>query len=103
MPFESYMKDGLLGCATCYTEFRDLLDPILRRMHGVSHMPDLSSKPVLTATPDPLFPGSTVQLELHLPTREELEVELQLALLEEDYERAARLRDQIKSLTEQSS
>ncbi len=31
---EDYGRTGLLGCAACYTAFRDELEPAIRRIHG---------------------------------------------------------------------
>jgi protein arginine kinase activator len=93
--FEEFAHTGAVGCAGCYETFADLLDPVLRRMHGVTHRP---------AEGDVAIPRSAAareqeeQTRLNFMVREDLEMELQLALLEEDYEKAATLRDKMKHL-----
>ncbi|MBU1985215.1 UvrB/UvrC motif-containing protein [bacterium] len=96
--FEEFVKTGLLGCPECYTEFRDLLKPVLRRLHGVTRKAD---EEIRTTKPHSL-PKPVESLESEDESsdeiREHLEVQLHLALLEEDYERAAEIRDKLKGL-----
>lgn len=68
-------KSGRVGCEECYRVFRDHLEPLLRRVHGeLEHC------------------GARPSLEDPVPALRE---ELQRAILEEDFERAAHLRDRI--------
>ncbi|MFZ5433126.1 MAG: hypothetical protein ACOZB3_05050 [Calditrichota bacterium] len=96
MAFEQFVKTGLLGCPHCYEEFHDLLKPVLRRMHGVTRLTDEPSehsiKPIRSR--EPIIAEARSSDE----QRAQLEMELNLALLEEDYERAASLRDRLKKL-----
>jgi protein arginine kinase activator len=81
--FGEFVQTGLLGCPKCYEDFKDLLTPVLRRMHGVTKKP------------------AATQERSEVPaagTKEQLEMELHLALLEEDYEKAAALRDKLKTM-----
>jgi protein arginine kinase activator len=87
--FEEFVKTGLLGCPQCYQDFHEHLQPILRRMHGV--VKQRGDEP---SSPPPPEPHDSHASE----TREQIEMELHLALLEEDYEKAARLRDKLKHL-----
>jgi protein arginine kinase activator len=87
--FQEFIQTGLLGCPKCYEDFQDLLKPILRRMHGVTKKPTASQ----TST------GKSGGMDYEsAETKEQLEMELHLALLEEDYEKAATLRDKLKKL-----
>jgi protein arginine kinase activator len=88
--FEEFIQTGLLGCPQCYQDFHALLQPILRRMHGV--IKQRGDEPLMPITPP------EIRDELASETREQIEMELHLALLEEDYEKAARLRDKLKHL-----
>jgi len=81
--FGEFVQTGLLGCPKCYEDFKDLLKPVLRRMHGVTKKP--------AAAHERSGDGAG-------GTKEQLEMELHLALLEEDYEKAATLRDKLKTL-----
>ena len=91
LSFEGFVTTGLLGCSQCYRDFHDLLTPVLRRLHGViKQTPDESarSKP----------PSPTAETFAEDTLRGQLEAQLQVALVEEDYERAASIRDKLKSL-----
>ena len=86
--FEDFVKTGLLGCSHCYKEFHELLTPILRRLHGVTKQ----AADVVESGP------SLAEKHAPDPNREQLEAELHLALGEDNYERAAAIRDQLKKL-----
>jgi protein arginine kinase activator len=92
MLFQEFVRTGLLGCPHCYQDFRELLKPALRRLHGViRQMPD-------AAEPVPQTPAPKAKATKSAESREQLEVELNLALIDEDYERAAALRDKLRDL-----
>ncbi|MCX7920145.1 MAG: UvrB/UvrC motif-containing protein [bacterium] len=83
LSFTKFSELGRLGCPECYTTFAAELEPLLRRLHGsCDHQGKM-----------PPHANRLVELnkELH-----ELRRQLQLALKEEDFERAAQLRDAIK-------
>jgi protein arginine kinase activator len=90
--FAEFVKTGLLGCPQCYEDFKDLLKPVLRRMHGVT------KKPAASQTQKKAEGVHEHTEDMVAETREQLEMELHLALLEEDYEKAAALRDKLKNL-----
>ncbi len=75
-PLETYRKTGRLGCPDCYTIFSRELDGLTT--------PESKEPPTDTSEP--------------APDRSTLEKRLQDAINREDYELAARLRDQLKSL-----
>lgn len=89
--FEEFVKTGLLGCPACYESFGDLLKPVLRRMHGVTKQAGEKAEPAAGPARNPSGDADS-------GSREQLEIELNLALIEEDYERAAALRDRLKRL-----
>ena len=73
---------GRLGCSDCYVVFSASLEPILSRVHGsVEHR---------GKTPQP---ASNLDLKNEL---RRLQEDLQDAIMSENYERAAKLRDKIK-------
>lgn len=88
---QDYEKLGLLGCPACYDAFRSLLHQLLPAMHrGVRHLGKMPGKPAQTQPPaPPVRPGL-----------DQLEAALAKAVAGEDYERAAELRDSIRSLRE---
>lgn len=81
-----FKKVGRLGCPQCYSTFEQSLRGLLRRIHGGTQHVGKVYLP-----PDP----SVTELEKRL---EGLRRKLQRAIDTEDFERAAELRDQIRSL-----
>jgi protein arginine kinase activator len=83
-----FLATGFLGCTRCYESFKDLLFPILEKNYGkVRHLGKIPSK---TAAP------LKIRREILL-----LKSEMEKAIQEEDFEKAARLRDQIRALEQQ--
>ena len=80
-------KLGKVGCAECYTTFRNELLPTIRRIHG-----DVKFKGA--------SPASPVNDEAAKKAREldSLRDELSAAIKNEDFEHAAQLRDKIREL-----
>lgn len=72
-------KTGLLGCALCYDTFENLLLPVFSRAQG--HTRHVAAK--------------TMQRQGPL---ERLKADLETAILNEAYEEAARLRDEIRKI-----
>lgn len=90
LTFSEFSRLGRFGCGQCYKTFRDRLQPLLRKIHGSSlHRGKL---------PPMLSEEATVIRE-----QERLQEELRLAIESEDFERAADLRDKLKSLSENSA
>ncbi len=88
MSFEDIVKTGKIGCADCYEKFYDLLLPSIQRIHGkTQHNGKQAPKAVKTE----------IKKE---KTKEELiaemKAEMQTAIEEQNFERAAELRDKIK-------
>ncbi len=78
-------KSGRVGCPDCYSTFADELSRLIQSVHGTtSHTGNVPSR--------------------HRAMKERFEIlkrrraELQEAIAKEDYERAAALRDEIRSL-----
>lgn len=86
MTFREFQSKGLLGCPNDYREFRAVLLPLIERAHGgaTSHAGKLP----------PEADGTTRRQAGLLRLRREL----QDAIEQENYELAARVRDQIRSL-----
>lgn len=86
LTFPAFKETGRLGCPQCYETFGVHLRGLLRRIHGgTQHM----GKVYLP--PDP----SATEMEKRVET---LRRKLQRAVEAEDFERAARIRDEIRSL-----
>jgi protein arginine kinase activator len=85
MSFINLSQTGKLGCSECYTAFESGIEPILRRIHGNSrHTGKI-----------PVRGGQTVYLQKQL---QNLKAQLQKAVAEEQYEKAAEIRDKIKDI-----
>ena len=80
---EELRANGRLGCGDCYRTFAESLEPILSRIHGSTE--HRGKRPCLVAR----------NLDLKTELRH-LQEDLQNAILAENYERAAKLRDKIK-------
>jgi protein arginine kinase activator len=80
---EELRANGRLGCGDCYHTFAESLEPILNRVHGFTE--HRGKRPCLVAR----------NLDLKTELRH-LQEDLQNAILTENYERAAKLRDKIK-------
>lgn len=82
--FNDIVRSGKIGCADCYETFYDKLLPSLERLHGkTSHEGKIPNR----------SPEIKKKSEL-----EELHEELDKAVSEQEYEKAAQLRDKIKAL-----
>jgi protein arginine kinase activator len=82
---EEFQRTGRLGCEHCYVVFAGPLEEMLERMHGatqhVGRLPGIDND----------------ELERERKTSQ-LRCELESAIAEEAYERAAGLRDELRSL-----
>lgn len=84
MTFAEFRAQGRFGCPNDYEAFREGVDPLLERMHGTTrHFGE--------GTAEPAADDSTARLQ-------RLRVELDTAVQEEAYERAAQIRDAIYAL-----
>ena len=80
-----FKKGGRLGCEACYHVFRPILDPLLDGMHaGVKHLGKVPT-------------GSKLRVQFE-QSISQLQSKLQDSIEQEDYEEAARIRDQLKDL-----
>ena len=80
-----FREAGRLGCPHCYTTFESHLKGLLRKIHGSTHHVGKVYLP-----PDPSITEKEKRLE-------GLRRKLQHAIETEDFERAAELRDEIRS------
>lgn len=85
MTYEMFARSGKLGCANCYTVFSDTLETVFKRIHGNSiHTGKL-----------PQRAGGTIKVKKEIS---QLKAQLNKAIYEEEYEKAAKLRDSIREL-----
>ena len=82
--FSRFKETGLLGCPQCYHDFREYLNPMIRRIQGgLNHLGQRPGK----------NPESPEDSRLG-----ELQRQLAQAIDQEEYEKAAGLRDEIRAL-----
>ncbi|RBP44843.1 UvrB/UvrC motif-containing protein [Garciella nitratireducens] len=83
MKYSTFKKIGRVGCDQCYHAFEKYMNPLIRRIHGSDYhsgkVPNHASKEI------------KIKKEI-----EELEKQLKKAVENEEYELAAKIRDQIK-------
>ncbi len=85
MCFSDITQTGKLGCSECYAVFDKEIEPTLRRIHGNSqHIGKI-----------PVHSGQKVLIKKEI---ERLKSKLQQAVINEEYEKAAEIRDSIKEL-----
>jgi protein arginine kinase activator len=85
MSFENFRETGRLGCANCYKAFEDKMTPLIRRIHGnIEHNGKI-----------PRRTGGILKAKKSI---EKMRDELKNAVNHEEYEKAAKLRDEIKEL-----
>jgi protein arginine kinase activator len=95
-----FRQHGLFGCEHDYDTFEKDLTPLLQRAHeGATH--HTGKQPLRAATGAPAAPGLPVVKPKKKPMDvNKLRKELARAVELEDYERAAKLRDQIRQAEE---
>lgn len=85
MTYEQFKKTGRFGCAGCYSQFKANIVPLLKRVHGSSqHLGKI--------------PGGTLKEVQTMEKIKELKFKLEKAVEVEDFESAAKIRDEIKSI-----
>lgn len=86
MTYPQFVKAGRFGCSHCYDTFKEQLKPVLRRLHGgnSAHQGKI-----------PKRAGGGIHLRKKI---EELKSELREKITQEEFEKAAVIRDEIRSL-----
>lgn len=83
--YDSFKKYGVLGCSECYENFSPTLNPVIKRVQGSTEHTGKIPKKL----------GKDIMEKKRLS---KLKEELQKAIANEEYEKAAQIRDMIKSL-----
>ncbi len=89
LTYQEFKKTGKLGCYNCYADFKTFLAPLLKKVHGAGRHKGKSQ--------DKGAKNLSVQERIN-----KLKEFLNRAVELEEYEEAARLRDQIKELQKQA-
>ncbi len=87
LTLSEFLANNRFGCSHCYDAFREHVEPLLARYHGTA---------VHTGrTPQT---GQIEGATARLARRTQLDQSLKNAIASEDFERAARLRDELRGL-----
>lgn len=85
LTYAQFSKLGRFGCSECYHSFADRLDPVFKRVHGNTvHVGKV-----------PKRAGGLIKYKREM---ERLKKELAVRIDKEEFEQAAKLRDEIKEL-----
>lgn len=85
LTYEQFHQTGRLGCPDCYNRLASRLDPLIRRIQGSSkHRGKV-----------PLRAGGNLRVQREIET---LRAELQQLIQQEEFEKAAQVRDHIRDL-----
>lgn len=85
LTYSQFRKSGQLGCGSCYDSFSEFLRPMIKRIHGdLEHIGKIPNK------------AGNEFIEIKRIKR--LKEELQKCISAEEYEKAAVIRDEIKTL-----
>lgn len=90
MTMVEFKQNSKVGCADCYQTFAHHLQPIIKRLQGGT---------TLHTGKRPSRIDSNLQVKKQLAAYES---DLKLCLMQEDYEQAAVLRDQIRNLKKEA-
>ena len=93
LTFTEFTRQGRFSCGECYSAFRSRLEPILRKIHGAS----------LHRGRNPEHAHLDDQAAVPIKEEARLDAELTKAIAAEDFERAAELRDKLRTVREKSS
>ncbi len=91
LTYSQFSKSGFFGCAHCYEVFGQRVEPLLRKVHSGN---------VIHHGKIPRRSGSRLQLKRELEYKKK---QLKRAVEQEEFELAARLRDEIRALEKQWS
>lgn len=87
LTYSMFRESGRFGCSNCYKTFGEKLNPLFKKVHGnTTHTGKVPAKA-----------GGKIKA---LREIEKLKQELNTAVKNEEYEKAASLRDQIRALSQ---
>lgn len=89
MSFEEIVKSGKIGCAGCYEKFYEMLLPSVQRIHGKTQH---NGK-----TANVIEEKESIKEKTKEEIIAELQAEMKTAIEEQNFERAAEIRDEIKA------
>jgi protein arginine kinase activator len=94
MTYEQFLQQGMFGCSKCYESFRKILSRSLKSLHGADT--HVGKKPKG-------YVSSMNKIINDLSEIDKKSLLLQEAIEKEEFEEAAKLRDEIRSLKEKKN
>lgn len=85
MSYDDFLEKGKFGCAFCYTAFKEQVKPIIRRIHGKT-------------THKGNFPEKYKETIKYVKEIKLLNNKLNIEVKKENFENAAKIRDEIKKI-----
>ncbi len=95
MDYDEFLRTGRFGCSNCYDVFQQEIEPLLKQLHGDTRF--LGKRSNNNFDGEKLKNLETVE-DAGNTKLEILKEKLKKAIRVEDYEKAAKLRDEIKEL-----
>ncbi len=96
LTYGDFKKIGRLGCGDCYNAFRKYLAPLLKRIHGSSqHIGKSPSRMTKVVKKKTAVAAQDLSVQ-------DLRQKLVRAIETEEFEQAAKIRDQIKEMEKKS-
>lgn len=96
MSYEEFTNTGKFGCENCYEIFSRKIDPLLKNIHGDNRHIGKKAKLQLPKEKNTIKKEINLEENKQANKLEELKQKLNLAIKEERYEDAAKIRDEIK-------
>ncbi len=101
MTYEEFVNNGKFGCANCYEVFENKINPVLKNIHGSNQHIGRNSKFANKLNEKcKLTKEKKEKDQKENSNLKKLNDDLKLAIKEERYEDAAKIRDEIKKINE---
>lgn len=105
LKFDDFVKNGKFGCSECYETFEDKLNSIIKNLHGSSRHVGRRPRNILDGKKESFNKDKEKENEITVSEKDDkeskidkLNKDLKLAIKEERYEDAAKIRDELKFL-----
>lgn len=91
MTYDEFLDTGKFGCENCYEVFKSKVNPLLGKIHGINQY---KGRKALQSEK----PGTQQNIKQENSEIEQLKERLKQLIKEENYEEAAKVRDEIKKI-----
>ena len=102
MTYNDFIKTGMFGCDECYETFEGPINSLLKSLHGTTKHIGRKPKKIGDAseTKSVKKDSKIKEKDEKIDKEKELQKQLEQAIKDERYEDAAKIRDEIKKLTD---